>query len=167
MRSSVSCTSATTSRPSTTSCVPFGMRNATWSTERFSVVLIRSPRNIASVRSGRPDSSASCEQEAQRLVGDAVLRVVEVDPGALGDEPVAARRILGEEIAQVEVTDLGVVPLERAPGSTFAQWSHRATTLRATSVTSSGVKPNLALSSLSGAEAPKVCIATIAPPSPT
>ena len=46
-------------RPSTTSDRSCGMRSATWRTERFSVVLIRSPRNIASVRSGRPDSSAS------------------------------------------------------------------------------------------------------------
>ncbi len=62
IRSSVSCTCATTSTPSTTSERSRGIRSATWRTERFSVVLIRSPRNIASVRSGRPDSSASCEQ---------------------------------------------------------------------------------------------------------
>ena len=55
------------------------------------------------------------QQEAQRLVGDAVLRVVEVDAGALGGEPLAACRVLGEEVAQVEVADLGVVLLERAP----------------------------------------------------
>ena len=59
MRSSVSCTSATTSTPSTMSDRSLGMRRATCRTERFSVVLIRSPRNMASVRSRSPDSSAS------------------------------------------------------------------------------------------------------------
>ncbi len=59
IRSSTACTSATTSTPSTTSEAPFGMRSATCSTERSSVTLMRSPRNIASVRSGSPDSSAS------------------------------------------------------------------------------------------------------------
>ena len=60
MRSSTSWTSVTTSRPSTTSELFLGIRSATWRTERFSVVLIRSPRNIASVRSESSDSSASC-----------------------------------------------------------------------------------------------------------
>ena len=64
IRSSTSCTSATTSTPSTMSERSRGIRSATWSTERFSVVLIRSPRNIASVRSGRPDSSASWSEQA-------------------------------------------------------------------------------------------------------
>ena len=58
---------------------PRGARSATCSTARFSVTLIFSPRNIASMRARRPDSSASCTSSAQRLVGDAVLRVVEVD----------------------------------------------------------------------------------------
>ena len=88
---------------------PRGIRSATWSTERFSVTLMRSPRNIASVRSARPDSSASCSSSAQGLVGDAVLRVVEVDAGALRREPLSARRVLGEEVAQLDVADLGVV----------------------------------------------------------
>ena len=127
MRSSDSCTSATTSTPSTTSDVPFGMRSATWRTERFSVMLIRSPRNIASVRSARPDSSASCEQEPQRLVGDAVLRVVEVEAGALGREPLAAGRVRGEQVAQMELADLGVVALERRPGRPFAKRGHAST----------------------------------------
>ena len=64
MRSSVSCTSATTSTPSTMSDLPRGIRSATWSTERFSLVLIRSPRNIASARSRSPDSFASCRRSA-------------------------------------------------------------------------------------------------------
>ena len=38
---------------------PLGARRATCSTARFSVVLIFSPRNMASMRARRPDSSAS------------------------------------------------------------------------------------------------------------
>ncbi len=60
--SSTACTCGTTSSPSTTSDRSLGMRSATCSTDRFSVVLIRSPRNIASMRSRRPDSSASCSR---------------------------------------------------------------------------------------------------------
>ncbi len=59
IRSSTSWTFATTSSPSTTRDEPFGMRRATWSTERFSETLMRSPRNIASIRSRSPDCSAS------------------------------------------------------------------------------------------------------------
>ena len=59
MRSSTWCTSATTSTPSTTSVVPLGMRNATWSTERFSDTLIRSPANMASRCCSSPDCRAS------------------------------------------------------------------------------------------------------------
>ena len=103
IRSSTSWTSATTSTPSTTSDAPCGMRRATWSTERFSETLMRSPRNIASMRSARPDSSASCEQQPQRLVGDAVLGVVEVEAGALGGQALAAPRVAGEQVAQVPV----------------------------------------------------------------
>ena len=59
MRSSTSCTCATTSTPSTISDVPLGIRSATWSTDRFSETLMRSPVNIFSVCSRSPDSSAS------------------------------------------------------------------------------------------------------------
>ena len=60
MRSSTSWTSLTTSTPSTMSELPFGIRSATCNTERFSDTLMRSPVNIFSVCSRRPDSSASC-----------------------------------------------------------------------------------------------------------
>ncbi len=70
MRSSTSCTCATTSTPSTTSDSPFGIRSATCSTERFSETLILSPANIASVRSRRPDSSASAT--SRRIVSSSM-----------------------------------------------------------------------------------------------
>ncbi len=74
MRSSTSCTSFTTSTPSTISELPFGMRRATCSTERFSDTLIRSPVNIFSVCSASPDSSASW---MSRLIVSSVTRFFE------------------------------------------------------------------------------------------
>ncbi len=43
------------------------------------------------------------EKEAQRLVGDAVLRVVEVDADALGGQALAAGCVLGEQVAEMHV----------------------------------------------------------------
>ncbi len=59
IRSSTACTSGTTFLPSTRIDAPDGARSATWRTALFSVWLIFSPRNIASIRSRRPDSLAS------------------------------------------------------------------------------------------------------------
>ena len=59
IRSSTSWTPGTTSSPSTSIRVPRGARSATCSTARFSVTLILSPRNMASMRARRPLSSAS------------------------------------------------------------------------------------------------------------
>ncbi len=67
------------------------------------------------------------EEQAQRLVGDAVLRVVEVDTDTLGCEPFAARRVGGEEVAQVEISDLGVVLLQGQPCLPFAKRGHAST----------------------------------------
>ena len=59
IRSSTSWTSRTTSVPSTTSVCVRGIRSATCSTARSSDTLMCSPRNMASRRSGSPDSTAS------------------------------------------------------------------------------------------------------------
>ena len=64
MRSSTACTSGTTSLPSTSTRVPAGARRAVCRTARSSVTLIFSPENIASVRSRRPDSSASASSSS-------------------------------------------------------------------------------------------------------
>ena len=74
IRSRTSCTSTTTSTPSTISERSRGIRSATWRTERFSVELMRSPRNIASRRSASPDSSASA---TSRPTVSSVIRFLE------------------------------------------------------------------------------------------
>ena len=55
------------------------------------------------------------EEEPNRLVGDPVLRVVEVEAGPLRGEPLSPPRILGEERAEVHILDLGVVLGECRP----------------------------------------------------
>ena len=69
----------------------------------FSETLIFSPRNMASMRSRRPDSSASCSSSSQGFVGDPVLRIVEIDPGRFERQPLAAVAILGKKLPQVEL----------------------------------------------------------------
>ena len=56
--SRTACTAGTTFFPSTTKEACLGARRATWRTARSSVTLILSPRNIPSIRAGRPDSPA-------------------------------------------------------------------------------------------------------------
>ena len=58
IRSSTAWTSGTTFSPSTRIEAPRGARSATCSTARFSETLIFSPRNMASMRARRPQSSA-------------------------------------------------------------------------------------------------------------
>ena len=58
IRSSTSCTSGTTFSPSTSMTASRGARSATCSTGRFSVTLIRSPRNIASRSAVTPRAAA-------------------------------------------------------------------------------------------------------------
>ena len=70
-----------------------------------------SPRAARAARARRRAPTSS----AERLVGDPVLRVVEVEPGRLGGQPLAAVGVGGEEVAQVARRDLGVVALERPP----------------------------------------------------
>ena len=65
---------------------------------------------------GDAASAGELDEQPERLVGDAVLRIVQEETGALGDQPLAAIRILGEEVAQVPLPDLGVVLLESLPG---------------------------------------------------
>ena len=78
-----------------------GIRSATCSTARSSETLMCSPANISSRRSARPDSFGEVDEQSQRLVGDALFRIVEVDAFGLGAKSLAARRVLGEKVSQI------------------------------------------------------------------
>jgi hypothetical protein len=56
------------------------------------------------------------EQQLEALVGDPILRVVEVDADGLGRHPLAALRIARKELAQVQRPHAPVVSFERLPG---------------------------------------------------
>src|SRR5438552_2832896 len=64
-----------------------------------------------------PGLLSESEKERERLVGDAVLRVVEVQADALDRQALAATRVVGEELAEMDVADLGVMVAQRLPGS--------------------------------------------------
>ncbi len=106
IRSSVSCTSLTTSTPSTISERPRGIRSATCSTARSSETLMCSPANIASRRSSTPHSRASWPSSSSV---SSLIRFLEKSrcrpaPSATSRSP--RWRIGGEEIAQVLALDL-------------------------------------------------------------
>ena len=77
------------------------LRSATCSTARSSVMLIFSPANI---RSRQPSTSACARQVAQqahRLVGDAVLGVVEEEVVQIAARTARSARVAGEQVAQM------------------------------------------------------------------
>jgi hypothetical protein len=61
------------------------------------------------------------QQQAQRVVGDAVLRIVEVDAAGLESHPLAASGVIGEQVAQVDIAHLGVVIVQFLPGAAVEQ----------------------------------------------
>ena len=78
---------------------------------------------MASIRARRPDSSASCSEQLERLVGDAVLRVIEEDARGLGRHPLAALGIIGEQSSQVQAPHVHIVIFEGPPCRVFARRS--------------------------------------------
>ena len=62
---------------------------------------------------GEPGLRREGGEQGDRLVGDPVLRVVEVEAHGLGGQALPPVRIGGEQVAEVHARDLGVVALER------------------------------------------------------
>ena len=119
IRSSTSCTSATTSTPSTTSEVPLG--HAQGDVQHRTVLGHVDP---LSGEHGipvplEPGLLGQLDQEAHGLVGDAVLRVVEVEPDGLRAQPLAPGGVLGEELPQMAALYLsnGAWPALRKRGA--------------------------------------------------
>ena len=65
------------------------------------------------------------QQQPQRLIGDAVLRVVEEEARAFGREALRPAGIVGEQIAQMDVLDLRVMRRKRLPGRRGGKSGHR------------------------------------------
>ena len=111
----------TTFSPSTRMDAPLGARRATCRTARFSVKLILSPRNMASMCDRRPDSSASSMRSLAVSSRDAIFRIIEEDADGLGRHALAALGVLREELPQMHVANLFVVGLRGL--STRSAWS--------------------------------------------
>src|SRR5713101_3904793 len=101
---------------------PFGARSATCRTARFSVTLIFSPRNIASILARSPDCSATSMSNLSVVV-DAIFRVIQVDADGLHRHPLAARRIIREQVSQVQAPHCRMVVFEGLPYRVFARRS--------------------------------------------
>ena len=56
------------------------------------------------------------DEQRERLVGDAVLRIIEIDARGLERQPFAALRIAREQLAEMHGADAPVVLFERLPG---------------------------------------------------
>jgi hypothetical protein len=64
---------------------------------------------------GEPGLLGQLRQQSQGLAGDPVLGVVEEEAGGLGGQALPALGVLGEQVTEVAVLDLGVVALQRLP----------------------------------------------------
>ncbi len=65
--------------------------------------------------------SGELEEQRERLVGDAVLGVVEVEPGGLDGQPLPAVGSSAKRSRRCRLSDLGVVLAERHVGGPFTQ----------------------------------------------
>ena len=111
IRSSTSCTSATTSWPSTISSVPLGIRSATCSTARFfGGVDVHTGEHLVAV-AFQVRGSGQIDEQRQRLARHPVLAVVDVQIADIHGQFGAPCRVVGEELAQVFGGDLVVMTL--------------------------------------------------------
>ena len=76
---------------------PGGWRSATCSTARSSVVLMCSPRHMASMRARSPTASASCNSFAERHLIQALAREIHQQPRLLAREALEAPRVAFEQ----------------------------------------------------------------------
>ena len=113
--SSTAWTSGTTFSPSTTIEVPFGARNATCKTARFSVMLIFSPLNMASIRSRRPAFLRQLKEQLEGFVGDTIFGVIEIETQCLNGQALAAFGVFRKELSKMKIADLLMVSLEGLP----------------------------------------------------
>jgi hypothetical protein len=60
-------------------------------------------------------------EQSDRFIGDAVLRVVEVNTGGFGAQARAPARIFGEELPQMQITDRCAMCFERLPRRALCQ----------------------------------------------
>ena len=65
------------------------------------------------------------DQQPYGFVGDPVFGIVQVNARGFSGQALAAARIVGEELPQMQITDCGVMGLECLPGRALGQGSAR------------------------------------------
>jgi hypothetical protein len=55
------------------------------------------------------------DKQPERLVVDAIFRIVQKDAGGLGRHPLSARRIIRKQVSQVPALDCAMVICQRPP----------------------------------------------------
>jgi hypothetical protein len=63
------------------------------------------------------------DQQLEGFVGDAILRVIEIEAQGFGRKTATALGILCKELSQMRFTDLFVVRPELSPCVTFDRWA--------------------------------------------
>ncbi len=81
-----------------------------------------------------PDFLGQLDEQRHRLVGDPVLRVVQVNARGLGVQPLAAPGVGREQVTQVRTGDFRVMALERLPRFPLPQRGSRHAGLPSSSV---------------------------------
>jgi hypothetical protein len=65
------------------------------------------------------------KQELQRLLGDAVFRIIEIDLRRFEGEPLAPLRVLSKQLAQMQLVDFAGMRFERGPGRQSTRTSYQ------------------------------------------
>ena len=98
------------------------------------------------------------QQQPQRLIRDAVLRVVEEQARPLGREAFGAAGIVGEQRAQMHVLDLRMMRRQRLPGSCVGQRGHRCSPgFRPATLLLASIAPSSSFHDLTKLLAPSDC----------
>jgi hypothetical protein len=67
----------------------------------------------------QPGLFGELEEQLERLIVDAIFRVIQVDAGRFRGHPLAARRIIGEQSSQVQAPHAHMVIFEGPPYRVF------------------------------------------------
>ena len=70
---------------------------------------------MASIRPRRSHSSAKLHEQPERFVGDAILRIIEVQADRLEGQSLAAMRVICKQLAQVLIAKLVAMCRKRLP----------------------------------------------------
>ena len=62
------------------------------------------------------------QEQLEGFVGDAILRVIQVQAHSLGGHPLAAAWIVPKEFPEMQLSNLLIVGFQGLPGRPFSEW---------------------------------------------